>query len=87
MIGLPVFRELKNAAEKCLYNERVFLFPFWEEIYVNDSERKQSPDEARETCRILKDTYERLGYRTITVPFLPLGERARWMIDRIGKTP
>ena len=60
LIGLPVFRELKNAAEKCLYNERVFLFPFWEEIYVNDSERKQSPDEARETCRILKDTYERL---------------------------
>ena len=52
LIGLPVFRELKNAAEKCLYNERVFLFPFWEEIYVNDSERKQSPDEARETCRI-----------------------------------
>ena len=87
LIGLPVFRELKNAAEKCLYNERVFLFPFGEEIYVNDSERKQSPDEARETCRILKDTYERLGYRTITVPFLPPGERARWMIDRIGKTP
>ena len=87
LIGLPVFRELKNAAEKCLYNERVFLFPFWEEIYVNDSERKQSPDETRETCRILKDTYERLGYRTITVPFLPPGERARWMIDRIGKTP
>ena len=87
LIGLPVFRELKNAAEKCLYNERVFLFPFWEEIYVNDSERKQSPDEARETCRVLKDTYERLGYRTITVPFLPPGERARWMIDRIGKTP
>ena len=36
--------------------------------------RKQSPDEARETCRILKDTYERLGYRTITGPFLPPGE-------------
>lgn len=87
LIGLPVFRELKNAAEKCLYNERVFLFPFWEEIYVNDSERKQSPDEARETCRVLKDTYERLGYRTITVPFLPPDERARWIIDRIGKIP
>lgn len=42
LIGLPVFRELKNAAEKCLYNERVFLFPFWEEIYVNDSERNRA---------------------------------------------
>ncbi len=87
LIGLPVSQELKNAAETCRYNETVFLFPFWDEIYANDSERKQSPDEARETCRILKDTYERLGYRTIAVPFLPPDERARWMIDRIGKIP
>lgn len=84
LINIPISKKLEKASKKYHYNKKVFLFPFWKEIYTNDTERKQNTEEAQITCRILKNTYEEFGYRTITVPFLQPEERARWIIENMN---
>ncbi len=74
---------MNNAVKMYQYNHKVFIFPFWKEIYENDKERKQNIDEAEKTFFALKKTYERLGYKTIEVPFLPPQRRAEWVLSRI----
>ena len=81
LAGIPVTDELQKAAETYRYNTEVFLFPFWKAIYINDTERKQTAEEAEHTGRVLQTTYEACGYRTIVVPFLPPEERAAWLIE------
>ena len=41
LINIPITTSLKKAAHEYRYNPKVFLFPPWEEIYTNDTERKQ----------------------------------------------
>lgn len=60
----------------------VFLFPFWEDIYVQDMERKQDKEEAQDTCRVLRETYEEWGYQILTVPFGTPEEREEWIAGR-----
>lgn len=83
LLRQPVPEEWNALARACRYHPRVFLFPFWEEIYVNDKERKQDPDEARRTAAVLAETYEEFGYRLLPVPFLPPRERAEWVLARL----
>ena len=83
LVGIPLPKEYAEAAERYRYNGTVFLFPFWEEIYIQDVERKQDKAEAQATCRVLRETYEALGYRILTVPFGTPGERARWIAGQV----
>lgn len=83
LIGIPISDRMNEAANTYRYNSKVFLFPFWEEIYVNDAERKQNQEEARETCRVLKDVYENFGYEIVNVPFLSPEERGEWILQNI----
>ena len=81
LINIPVTVEMKDAAKKYGYNKRIFLFPFWEEIYINDVERKQNLDEAKRTSLVLKDVYEEFGYQVIDVPLLSPQERTEWVLS------
>ena len=83
LINIPVSDNMLRAANLYKYNSKVFLFPFWKEIYVNDEERKQNLEEAQMTCLILKETYEKFGYETADVPFLSPEERAEWILQQI----
>ena len=83
LINIPVTSEMENAANKYRYNRNVFVFPFWKEIYANDKERKQDLDEAERTFWALKKEYERFGYNTIEVPFLPPEKRANWILEHL----
>lgn len=83
LIGIPITNEMKDAANKYRYNHKVFLFPFWKEIYVNDTERKQDLDEAERTFWKLKEEYERFDYNTIEVPFLTPQKRAEWILEHL----
>lgn len=50
LLGLPVPKHVKNAADAFRYNRRVFILPPWPDIFRRDSERKQSFEEAVRTC-------------------------------------
>jgi len=83
LIGIPITSGMVDAANKYRYNIKVFVFPFWKEIYVNDSERKQNIDEAERTFWALKKEYEKFGYNTVDVPFLTPQKRAEWVLERL----
>lgn len=83
LIEIPITSEMIEAANKYRYNVKVFLFPFWQEIYAKDSERKQDVDEAKRTFFALKKEYEKFGYKTVEVPFLTPQERAQWLLNNL----
>ena len=82
---LPISPALLEAAQKYRYYGNVFIFPFWEEIYITDSERKQDTGEAERTYHAVRCAYEELGYRVVDVPCLPPDLRARWIVDHIDR--
>ncbi len=83
LCGLPVPAHAEAAARRYRYNPRVFLAPYWEEIFTRDAERKQDQAEAKATCRIMAETYKRLGYTLITLPKVGIEERADFVLAHL----
>lgn len=76
LCGLPVPAHVEAAASLYPYNKRVFIAPFWDAIFTQDSERRQDRQEAEATGRVMAQTYARLGYQTIELPRTSLEHRA-----------
>lgn len=85
LCGLPVPDKMVLAANAFRYHQKVFITPPWEEIYNNDSERKQSFAEAIATYEIMKTVYADLGYSLIELPKYPIAERADFVVQEIGQ--
>ncbi|AGC43524.1 hypothetical protein MYSTI_02197 [Myxococcus stipitatus DSM 14675] len=77
--GLSVPPYLWKAAKVLRYHRRVFIAPHWPEIYAQDAERKQAPQEAEATCLAMSEVYTRLGYELIPLPLASLSERVRFV--------
>ena len=68
-----------HLSQKYRYR-RVFLM---EPVpYHNDPIRLERQAEAGEIARLLEAAYAALGYPLIRVPFLPVNERARFILER-----
>ncbi len=80
---LAVPPALTRAATDFRYNTTVFIAPHWPEIYVNDAERRQSPEEARRTHAAMANTYSAFGYRLVELPKTGLAERVRFVVDTL----
>lgn len=76
LCGLPVPAHVEAAASLYPYNKRVFIAPFWDAIFTQDSERRQDRQEAEATGRVMAQTYARLGYQMIELPRTSLEDRA-----------
>ncbi|RVV97180.1 ATPase [Mesobaculum littorinae] len=76
LCGLPVPPHVAAAAKAARYNRRVFLAPFWDEIFTQDSERKQTRAEAEATCAVMRETYTALGYQITELPRADIATRA-----------
>ena len=61
--------------------DTVFIFPPWEEIYVQDNERLENFKEAMEIHEALEKTYFFLGYDIIEVPFGTVNERLKFVLN------
>lgn len=75
--------ELLQEAKQLRYHRKVFILPPWADIYENDDERKQTWQEAEDTFKVMKNTYEKLGYETITVPQASIEKRARFILETL----
>lgn len=67
------------------YQPQVFILPPWEGIYVNDSERWQTFEEATSLYRAIKETYEELGFELIELPAISVSGRAKFVADFIDE--
>ncbi len=81
----PISEELHQAALSLVYNKKVFLAPPWEEIYCNDTERKQSFEEALEVYDNIFKIYSDFGYEIIELPKISVENRADFVISYIRK--
>ncbi len=79
----PVLQELHSEASRLCYNKKVFIAPPWEEIYCNDSERKQSFEEALEVYRNSIEVYSKYGYVIIFLPKISVEGRADFVMSHI----
>src|SRR3546814_16051741 len=66
--GLAVPRAIDRAARACRYNPRVFIAPWWEDIFPTDAERKQTPAEARATLPVVGEPSQDSGSRLVELP-------------------
>ena len=83
MDALPISKHYKEDCEKYRYNTTVFYTPIWEEIYINDSERKESVESAITIEKSLLETYNLFGYTLIEIPKLTTGERVDFILSKI----
>ena len=83
-LGLPVPEHFHRAAERCRYDQTVFVAPPWPEIYRRDAERRHGPDEALADYEPLLATYRRLGYRLVELPKVSVAERADFVLATLG---
>ncbi|WP_366653736.1 AAA family ATPase [Fodinicurvata sp. EGI_FJ10296] len=75
---------LDALAHSHRYNRRVFLTPPWPEIYRKDADRQHDLDSAVAEYERLLDVYPSLGYDTIILPKVPVGQRAAFVLDMLA---
>lgn len=84
MMGLPTPPHFRAAAQRFRYSANVFVAPPWLEIFANDSERKQSFEEAVRTHDAMARTYAEFGYRIVPLPKTSVEERLRFVLAEAG---
>lgn len=84
LCGHSVPPHVAAAAKAARYNHRVFLAPFWDEIFTQDSERKQTRAEAEATCAVMRETYTALGYKITELPRTDIVTRADFVCKKLA---
>lgn len=84
LCGILFPQHVMKAAEMYRYHRRVFIAPPWEQIFVQDSERRQDFAEAQATYNALVEVYTLLGYERVVLPLASPEERAQLVIDTLG---
>lgn len=86
LIGEVISEQPNNFAQQYEYNKIVFFFPPWEEIYTQDSERKQDYEEAIKTSHIIRMAYSKYYYELVEVPKTDVESRVAFILKTI-KSP
>ncbi len=82
-LGHPEINKL--AAKQYRYNNSVFLFPPWKEIYQTDDERIQSYEESVEVYYKVINIYREYDYELLEVPRTDVSDRADFIISHSEK--
>ena len=86
LMSLPIEKEMLRIASQHRYHQKVFVFPPWKEIYRNDSERKQSYEEAVATYERIVEVYLEFGYELIEVPKTDVNNRVEFILNQITRS-
>ena len=82
---LEIPKYLEESINKNRYNIDVFYTPIWEGIYINDKERKESLEQAKQIENEILSSYKLYDYRLIKVPKGSVQERANFILSHIKK--
>lgn len=80
--GLNVQDKYYKGLHSCPYQKQVFILPPWRDIYVNDTERWQSYEEAEMLYHFITKTYIELGFDLIELPPCSVEERAALVVEQ-----
>lgn len=80
----PYPKAFEDSCHQLVY-DKVFVLAPWQDIFVSDSERYESFEQAVEIHEALLKTYKRFGYDLIDVPFGTIASRADFILDFLNK--
>lgn len=80
---LVIPEQLVMDCKTLRYNPQVFIFPPWEEIFINDAERKQQFKQAIATYDKMVSAYQKFGYTLVEVPKTSVAERLKFILTMI----
>ena len=83
LMDVPVPPHIEKAAHAYRYHPRVFLAPHWPEIFTQDKERKQTPQEAEATYNSMRTVYTELGYELYIIPPDTIANRVQFVLDNL----
>ncbi|MFD1939056.1 MULTISPECIES: AAA family ATPase [Nonomuraea] len=83
--GRQVPAHVDAAARSFRYHRTVFVAPPWPEIYENDAERKQTPEEAERTYASVSSAYLDYGYELVELPRVPVEERVAFVLRHLRR--
>lgn len=84
LADLPASPALEAACAVRRYHRRVFIAPPWPDIYAADSERRQTPAEAEQTCRTMAEVYAEFGYQLVELPRAGVAERVAFVLGQLA---
>jgi predicted ATPase len=84
VLGVPVPEHFRRAAALYRYNRKVFLAPFWPQIYGQDAERIQTLEEAEFNCAAAANAYVAAGYEIVELPRAGVAERVAFVLSECG---
>lgn len=73
-------RILSEAVDNYRYNPVVFAAPPWEEIFRNDSVRRETYRESVVLYELTIEAYQNAGYRVVSLPLSDLEQRLGFVI-------
>lgn len=82
-IGNPVPAFFDDACKTHIYS-KIFILPIWKKIYVSDSERYESYEQAILIQKHLIKTYKKYGYELIDVPKDTVENRLQFIIENLN---
>ncbi|MBS8259777.1 ATPase [Roseibium polysiphoniae] len=85
MKQIAVPADLGAALHAVSYAKIVFLTPPWQEIFVNDQERKASFEEAALEYEHLLSSYQSLGYQVTLLPKASIAERTDMLLNELDQ--
>lgn len=83
-IGDSYPENFEQACKDFNYSKIFFLSP-WEEIYIADTERYESFDQAKKIHTFLLETYSQFGYNPIEVPIGSINDRVTFILETVEK--
>jgi len=78
------FPEKFNIANKIYRYDKVFWFPFWEDIYTSDKERYEDKTLAQNIENYLINSYKSLNYDLIEIPKLNIEDRLNFILSHLN---
>ncbi|HHR6140162.1 TPA: AAA family ATPase [Providencia alcalifaciens] len=85
LCSIPIPKYIERAICTFQYNKTVFIAPPWKEIYVQDTERKQTFDEAVMTYHVMVTIYKKYNYELIEIPCLPVDDRVNFILSNVNQ--
>jgi predicted ATPase len=82
MVNTPYSKEFKVANTTYKY-DKVFWFPLWNDIYIEDHERYEDFQLAKIIQKHLIDTYSAIDYELIEVPKLNIEDRVSFILSHL----
>lgn len=82
MVKKPYPDRFKKANQEFRY-DKVFWFPFWEDIYTSDKERYENLSLAKTIEKYLLESYKTHHYDLIEIPKSSIDERLNFILNNL----